>query len=85
MNPDVGIDRGTLSKDTYGGGSSAENAGTSEQIVQALSGVGSCCVVRLSYAYANSKVNNVRYKFRCRNIAHILCAVNEASSYSRSR
>lgn len=34
--------------DLYGGGSSAENAGTSEQIVQALSGVGSCIVVRLS-------------------------------------
>ena len=36
--------------DVYGGGSSAENAGTNEQIVQALSGVGSCSVVRLSYA-----------------------------------
>ena len=34
--------------DVYGGGSSAENAGINEQIVQALSGVGSCNVVRLS-------------------------------------
>lgn len=32
----------------YGGGSSAEKAGTNEQIVQGLSDVGSCNVVRLS-------------------------------------
>lgn len=60
------VDRGTLSAAVaYGGGSSAENAGTSEQIVQALSGVGSCCVVRLSYAHANNNVNSVRYRLRC--------------------
>jgi hypothetical protein len=36
--------------DEYGGGSRAEKAGIRLQIVHALSGVGSCCVVRASYA-----------------------------------
>lgn len=42
------------------GGSSAEKAGVRLQIVQALSGVGSCWVVRESYAYEKSRVTRVR-------------------------
>ena len=42
---DEGNDEG---EDEYGGGSRAEKAGVSEAMVHALSGVGSCCVVRAS-------------------------------------
>jgi len=44
------------------GGSNAEKAGVKLQIVQALSEVGSCCVVLESYAYESSSVINVRYR-----------------------
>lgn len=48
--------------DEYRGGSNAENAGVKELTVHALSGVGSCCMVRESYAYANKSVSSVRYR-----------------------
>ena len=44
----------------YGGGSRAEKEGVREQIVQQLSGVGSYCVVRESYAYEKRMVRSVR-------------------------
>jgi hypothetical protein len=44
----------------YGGESRAENAGVRVLIVHALSGVGSRCVVRDSYAYEKSSVSRVK-------------------------
>ena len=43
-----GAEDGSLAVGSYGGGSSAENAGVRMEIVQGLSVVGSCWVVRES-------------------------------------
>lgn len=45
---------------TYGGGSKAEKAGVRVLMVQALSELGSCWVVRASYAYENKNVSKIR-------------------------